>query len=106
MSWQVVFPVSIVTLNVNTYTFGNLTFHRANTYNVVQHWNIVNATPVIQSAINRVYNTRVVVEATNIKGSNVENAIKNAVFELEKAYDLFSLTFYQENQKIGYTIGE
>lgn len=100
MSWQVVFPVSNVTLNVNTYTFGNLTFHRANTYNVVQHWNIVNATPVIQSAINRVYNTRVVVEATNIKGSNVENAIKNAVFELEKAYDLFSLTFYQENQKI------
>ena len=100
MAWQVVIPVSNIALNVNTFTFGNLTFHQANTYNVSTHWNIQNQLPAVRNSINRVYGNRVIVEANNIKGKNPETAIRNTGFELERVYDLFSLTFYNINKKI------
>lgn len=101
MSWLVVFPISNVRLNFNIYpyTIGNITFHRANRYNVFRSWRVANL-PQLKTPITRMYRNKVIIEATNIAGNDVESAINNAIFELEKIFDLFSVVYYQVKQKV------
>ena len=99
MSWLVVFPISNVRLNINNYTIGNITFHQANLYNVFQSWRVANL-PQLRAPITRMYSNKVIIEATNIAGNDIESAINNAIFELEKIFDLFSVVYYQVKQKV------